>query len=280
MESDGLSPNALSLLRAMYEQLGADGTVDPVAVADRLGLDRPALTRALTELEDDRLVSRQGLEFRYSFTAGGRARARGRHAETGGGGISASGGSTINIAGRDQASTAPVGGRLWEHPWIVILGGVVAALVAAAIVGIVSRDEDAREPDRGSPSQVAPESGGRTIEIYNKVTNGRNAMREDPKPLRLFTSPAVCGDPACLIDKLKYRTGNRISGVICQTRGQEVLNSDETSNADDRNDGRYVSETWYGVRLDDGRLAYFSDVWARPDHRGGLGLPDCSVVSG
>jgi hypothetical protein len=122
-----------------------------------------------------------------------------------------------------------------------------------------------------------PAPGARTVTIYNKVTSGLQ-MTEDPKPLRLFFSPKLCTTRGCVLQGVELRTGNKID-VVCQTEGQKTTNGDNTTRADDKNPQLVKNDPiWYGVRTTAGRLVYFSEVWAHPRDRGGLGLTDCSSV--
>ncbi len=145
----------------------------------------------------------------------------------------------------------------------VLLGLLV---VLAGLIVVLARSKD--EP---KPTPV-----GKTVTIFNMVTSGPKALREDTKPLRLFTSPAICYEPSkCATDKPQFRAGDKVQGVVCQTNGARVTNGDDENPIDDHNPGLVESTRWYGVRTNEG-VRYFSAVWAVPKDRGGLGLPDCS----
>lgn len=153
---------------------------------------------------------------------------------------------------------------------VVVVAFVGVGLVAAAVV--TQEDSDEEGPER-------PAEGLKEVEIYNKVTRGPK-MVEDPKPLRLFFSPQLCTTRGCVLEGVELRSGNKID-VVCQVEGQPTTNGDETTDADDRNPQLVKDDPiWYGVRTTKGRLVYFSEVWAHPRDRGGLGLTDCSSVAG
>ena len=152
--------------------------------------------------------------------------------------------------------------------WFIGWAVVAVALVVAAVV---------THEDSGKDGPERPAEGLKEVEIYNKVTSGPK-MAEDPKPLRLFFSPQLCTSPGCVLEGVELRTGNKI-GVVCQVEGQRTTNGDETTDADNRNPQLVKDDPiWYGVRTTEGRLVYFSEVWAHPRDRGGLGLTDCSSV--
>jgi hypothetical protein len=154
--------------------------------------------------------------------------------------------------------------------------GLSWVVVAAALVTAAAHFSDDDEPDRSGPERPVP--GLKTVEIYNKVTRGLG-MAEDPKPLRLFFSPELCTSRGCVLPGIELRTGNKID-VVCQTAGQKMTNGDETTRADDKNPQLVEDDPiWYGVRTTKGRLVYFSEVWAHPRDRGGLGLTDCASVA-
>jgi hypothetical protein len=71
---------------------------------------------------------------------------------------------------------------------------VVVAIAALVVVAILLIDDDDVDIGRG-----------KTVTIYNMVTSGPTALRQDKLPLRLFTSPAICYDSErCATDKPQF----------------------------------------------------------------------------
>lgn len=125
-------------------------------------------------------------------------------------------------------------------------------------------------------ADVGLPTSGPTLEIWNKVTNGANLMRDDAHPAYLSTVPRnFCKDADCAIPGTDVSTGDTVGPAVCQQNGARTTNGDESSTVDDNNPGLYSSEIWYGVRGPDDTIGYISDVWVRPSRRGGLTLPDC-----
>jgi hypothetical protein len=115
------------------------------------------------------------------------------------------------------------------------------------------------------------------LRVYNMVTNGPVAMREDTTPARLTTHPwTFCTRRGCNIYGTERGTGGTYSHAVCRTTGEWTTNGDDRPGAtsDDHNPNRYSSNEYYGVQLG-GTFGYVSWVWIHPDDRGGLGLPYC-----
>jgi hypothetical protein len=118
-------------------------------------------------------------------------------------------------------------------------------------------------------------AGGVQVTVLNKVTSGADGTVED-EPLVLFTSPALCRAKACVIDGYSFKSGDRISNVICQVpHGDRLTNGNDNSRTDNKNPALVESTRWLGARLHNGRMAYFNEVWVEPKFRGGLKLPRC-----
>lgn len=114
-----------------------------------------------------------------------------------------------------------------------------------------------------------------TLVVYNKVTNGATAMREDV-PAYLSSVPQnFCRSNGCMVAGSERNTGGTYSPAVCQTQGARTTNGHDGSSTDDGNPGLFSSSRWYGIRIGDGRIAYISEVWIDPSQRGGLGLPGC-----
>lgn len=156
--------------------------------------------------------------------------------------------------------------------WYVRWSAIAIVVAASAVSGLAGYGLSALLDGSGEPRRQAT---GEVITVSNKVTDGPAAVRED-EPLRLFFSPQLCGTQTCVVPGPGFRTGNRIDRVVRQTSGQEITNGEKRNARDDTNPQLVSSSLWYGVSTDSGRLAYFSEVWAEPNQRGGLQLPDCS----
>jgi hypothetical protein len=117
---------------------------------------------------------------------------------------------------------------------------------------------------------------GKTVVVHNKVLSGKTKMIEDNQPLRLTTQPTLCNESSCLIDDLSYKTGDKISGVVCQVPDSDrITNGDDTSHTDDKNPHLVSTTRWLGVKLTSGKLGYLSQAWIAPRFFGSLGLPTC-----
>ncbi len=101
-------------------------------------------------------------------------------------------------------------------------------------------------------------------------------MREDDKLVFLTTKPAAfCSERNCNIPGTGRETGGSYEVAVCQRKGERVTNGQDTSRFDNHNPGLFTSHRYYGVRLDEGTFGYVSEVWIRPEDRGGLNLPKC-----
>lgn len=115
------------------------------------------------------------------------------------------------------------------------------------------------------------------LRVYNQVTNGHIAMREDSRPVWLTTVPwKLCSQRGCNIGGTERWTDWTYHHAVCRTTGEWVTNGDDRPHAtwDDHNPNRYSSNEYYGVHLG-WTFGYVSWVWIHPDDRGGLNLPSC-----
>ncbi|MCW2992909.1 MAG: putative thiopeptide-lantipeptide biosynthesis related protein [Conexibacter sp.] len=163
--------------------------------------------------------------------------------------------------------------------WLALVSAaVVAGLIVAFLVAAISGGDDhQRGPATAAVSDstsAAAVSGGITVTVDNRIPIGRSRMSED-KPLRLFTTAAICRDETCVVPGTSYNSGDRISHTVCQTRGDWVTNQNMNTHADDANSGVASSSLWYGVRQSNGHLAFVSVVWLARGQRDGRSLPDC-----
>ncbi|MGC4864734.1 hypothetical protein ACLQ3B_04770 [Micromonospora sp. DT53] len=147
----------------------------------------------------------------------------------------------------------------WLTAKRVVIGLVVAAVVllAGAIAYLATRPEN------------------RIIEVRNEVTNGPIDTREDDVPAFLSTRPQPnCRPGDCRIAGTDLTTGMRITAT-CHTAGPRMTNGEDASEIDDRNPGLSTSSLWYKAQTADGKEGFISEVYIRPEDRGGLGLLRC-----
>lgn len=116
---------------------------------------------------------------------------------------------------------------------------------------------------------------GTGITVFNKVTNGPTAMREDA-PAYLSTAPRnFCRREGCVVPGTERGTGGTYAPAVCQVAAARTTNGNDGSPADDGNPGLFSSTRWYGIRLPSGGLGYISEVWIDGSQRERLGLPAC-----
>ena len=129
-------------------------------------------------------------------------------------------------------------------------------------------------PPPGPPPPPSPPAPI-TLTVYNQVTNGATAMREDTAPAYLSTvMQNRCRVNGCMIVGTERWTGGTLGPAVCQGFGARTTNGQDNSPVDDANPGLFTSTRWYGVSVSGGR-GYISEVWITPAQRGGLGLPGC-----
>jgi hypothetical protein len=171
--------------------------------------------------------------------------------------------------------------------------GIADTLAALFTDGASTRIDvtlDARQstpaatPTPATPAPATPTPGGggggtpppaeRTLVIYNKVTNGASAMREDTPAYLSTTTRNFCKRDGCALGGTDMGSGAQIVAV-CQTGGARTTNGQDNSAIDDGNPGLFESTRWYLMRWGDGRTGYLSEVWVEPGYRGGMGLRSC-----
>lgn len=162
---------------------------------------------------------------------------------------------------------------------LAVVGIALAAIGTGAGVDLLS---SGRHPTVSPqpPAQTVPASlrtSGPTLRIFNKVTSGAHAMRDDNQhPAYLSSVPEnFCKRRGCANPKTNLFTGDTVSPAVCQTKGERVTNGDDSAAVDNHNPGLATSTRWYAVRRPDDTLAYLSEVWVVARQRGGLGLPRC-----
>lgn len=166
--------------------------------------------------------------------------------------------------------------RIWASGWVLHIAALLAA--AAAIYGIIAGLSSVLSTAPAFPDGKPVTSDGRTVVVYNKIPSGPHGMIEARTPLSLFTKPRLCSDASCTIAGIKYWSGARITGVVCQVKnGDTITNGNNQTTADNHNPGLATSNRWLGVKLTTGRVAYLSVVWTQPSERSGLGLPVCKM---
>ncbi|HEX5493606.1 MAG TPA: CHAP domain-containing protein [Mycobacteriales bacterium] len=120
----------------------------------------------------------------------------------------------------------------------------------------------------------SPRPPTRTITVFDKVTNGGTAMREDTPAYLSTVTHNFCRSNGCALAGTDVSTGAHLTAT-CQVHGDRTTNGQDNSTIDDHNPGLYTSTRWYGIRWADGRFGYISEVWITSSDRGGLGLPGC-----
>lgn len=129
-------------------------------------------------------------------------------------------------------------------------------------------------PPVGGGGSSPPPPAQVTLTVYNQVTNGPSAMREDT-PAYLSTVPQnFCRRDGCAIGGTDRNTGGTYYPAVCQLNGARTTNGNDGNANDDGNPGLFSSTRWYGINLG-GSRGYISEVWINPGQRGGLGLPGC-----
>ena len=193
--------------------------------------------------------------------------------------------SGAKIEASPSGQPTPLRGRLvslTSRRRAIAVAGLVLLILTGAVItwGVLSHrgaTTDHRTNPAGVPNGQDGGSGspGRTLTIYNLVTNGADQMQEDPHPVYLSAvARNFCKRDGCALAGTDMHSGAKVQAV-CQTQGASTTNGDETSPLDDRNPGLYRSTLWYGVRWPDGRLGFISEVWVAATERGGRGLPRC-----
>ena len=124
------------------------------------------------------------------------------------------------------------------------------------------------------PPPPAPPPGDVTLTVYNEVTNGGTAMREDTPAYLSTVARNYCKRDGCAIAGTDRATGGTYAPAVCQVQSVRTTNGHDGDANDDANPGLFSSMRWYGVRLGSA-LGYISEVWVAPSQRGGLGLPAC-----
>jgi hypothetical protein len=150
----------------------------------------------------------------------------------------------------------------------LIAGALVAIIVVVAGVAIAARSS-------GGHASAAP-----PLVVSNKLVFGATGVREDTTPAALSTIHKIrCQKLGCNVPGTQRHTGGTLPAPVCQAQGDEVTNGSLSDPSDDHNPRLVTSYRWYGVPdpKTPANLDYISEVWVRPDQRGGLGLPTCAA---
>jgi hypothetical protein len=157
------------------------------------------------------------------------------------------------------------------------LVGLAAILVLAAAFAAILTAGGGKHVVTSAlhPEHEAPV--GRLIQVYNKVTSGAKAMRDDDQhPVYLaWKRVAFCDERGCTIPGTHRETGQTFRSAVCRQEGERVTNGQDDSRNDDKNPGLFESSWYYGVRLNPETFGYINEVWVAPKDRGDLGLPNC-----
>jgi hypothetical protein len=159
---------------------------------------------------------------------------------------------------------------------LAVISGVVFLVLSVARTNDEATDSGRASETRSAAPPRNEASPGKVIVVDNRVTSGKK-MREDEEPARLTTKPvANCERRGCDIANTERESGDAFDAAVCQRRGEEITNGDNTSLADDDNPGLVTSTRYYGVRLKaSDTFGYVNEVWIARRDRGGLGLPTC-----
>ena len=125
-----------------------------------------------------------------------------------------------------------------------------------------------------SGNQVEVPAPEQTILTNNTIaaldTVGRPYLLVDSDPIGI--RPVPTRDAGSSIAKVGH---NILLTAVCQvTNGQLTTEANFSITGDDRIE--FVSNVWYGIKLEDGRVAYIPDAWTTRTN--GLGLKECVVA--
>ena len=124
------------------------------------------------------------------------------------------------------------------------------------------------------PTQVRNVTSA-AIVVHNKVAIGENGVAEDTTPAYLSAEPvARCAARGCKVPDTEVWSG-AVLVARCWVHAATMTNRDLTSHGIERNAAGVSSDLWYEIILHDGRTGYLSEVYVQPEHRGGVGLPEC-----
>jgi hypothetical protein len=125
-----------------------------------------------------------------------------------------------------------------------------------------------------SGSQAVTPAAEQTIITNNTIaaldTAGRPYLLVDSDPIGI--RPLPTRDAGSSIAKV----GHNISLVaVCQvTNGQLTTEANFSITGDDRIE--FISNVWYGIKFEDGKVGYIPDAWTTRTN--GLGLKECTVA--
>jgi hypothetical protein len=129
-------------------------------------------------------------------------------------------------------------------------------------------------PPTSSPTTPLPSS--RTLTVYNRVTNGPSAMREDTPSYLSSVTQNFCRTRGCMLSGTDVlNTGSTVTAE-CWALGDRTTNGQDNSAGDDSNPGLYETRLWYLIAWPDGRKGWLSEVWIQASERHGAGLARCS----
>jgi hypothetical protein len=175
----------------------------------------------------------------------------------------------VFVIGRWQRQRVPA--PIWKAAFVV----AVISVAALATLAVLHPSDDVHTKSLSAPPPANEAKQGKPVHVYDKVTSGVTAMREDFEPIYLLTrAAALCGGGHCRIPGTKRETGGVYRSAVCQGRGEWVTNGNAESELDNGNPGLFGSHLYYGVRLDEETFGYVSQVWISPKDRG-LELPAC-----
>jgi len=179
---------------------------------------------------------------------------------------------TASLADETEAFRTPA--PRWVKRRTLVWSAAVALVVAGSVVVVTTMLPSAGGQETRSPSTTRP-SGPVAIVVQNKVAIGTELL-EDFTPAYLSSKPIpFCGREGCKLEGTEMSSG-AVLAVDCYVTGAELSNADLSSPGIERNRHKHTSSLWYRAVLPGDRTGYISEVYVKPEHRGGLGLPRCS----
>ncbi len=158
----------------------------------------------------------------------------------------------------------------------LIISAAFLVVLAVVLANVISTG-GGKHVVTSAPSPKREAANGKVIHVYNKVTSGAKAMRDDDKDPVFLASKRVafCDERGCSIPGTHRETGQTYRSAVCRQKGERVTNGQDDSRDDNGNPELFSSRWYYGVRLSQNTFGYINETWVAPADRGGQGLPAC-----